>query len=224
MKLYSLENQVDIMKRIFTIGLILLLTMVATSCSQKSDSAGQNSPAGALTISENQAAEPTSTGDRQAGNIKTPEPQAQADSDRLVQNPSLQASTPDNSAAQVSGGSQAAPSPQERVKTVSISIKKQEGSYILDKTPVSIQEGDSVLSVLIRAGKDHGIPVVFSGSKKAAYIEGINNVFEFDQGPESGWIYKVNGVQATQSSGAYLVTANDEITWVYVTSLQGGLK
>ncbi len=66
--------------------------------------------------------------------------------------------------------------------------------------------------------------MVFSGSKKTAYIQGIDNLFEFDLGPESGWIYGVNGVKSMQSSGAYPVSANDEIIWVYVTSLKEDIE
>ena len=106
----------------------------------------------------------------------------------------------------------------------SMSIQMDDGSFILANTLIDFETGDSVLSVLIKIGKENAIPVVFSGSKKNAYIEGINNIFEFDQGASSGWIYKVNGETPMRSCGAYEIQPKDEIEWIYVTKLAEAMK
>lgn len=129
----------------------------------------------------------------------------------------------DNSVDEVPGAKLSAPVYQDKAPTVNIAIKKQAGSYTSDQTPISPQEGDTAFSVLVRAGQEHDIPVVFSGTKKTACIKGINNPFEFDSGPQSGWIFKVNGIQSDQSSGVYIVSANDEIGWIFVDSFKEGV-
>ena len=57
-----------------------------------------------------------------------------------------------------------------------------------------------------------------------AYIAGINNLYEFDYGELSGWIYSVNGVQADVGCGQYLLSDGDKIKWEYTCNLGEDLK
>lgn len=50
-------------------------------------------------------------------------------------------------------------------------------------------------------------------------MEGINNLFEFDHGPRSGWLYRVNGSMHSKSAGAFTVNAGDVIEWLYTLDL-----
>ncbi len=50
-------------------------------------------------------------------------------------------------------------------------------------------------------------------------MEGIDNIFEFDYGVKSGWIYRVNGSIYSKSAGAYTVKAGDVIEWLYTLDL-----
>jgi hypothetical protein len=100
--------------------------------------------------------------------------------------------------------------------TVSISIiGPKDFGVILSKTKVSLNEGDTVLDMLLKASKKKNILVEHSGSGAMAYIEGIDNIYEFDYGPKSGWKFKLNGTTISKSSGIVKVKKDDVIEWVY---------
>lgn len=100
--------------------------------------------------------------------------------------------------------------------TVSITIKgpKDFGS-ILPKTAISFKEGDTVLDVLRDAGEKNHFQVEYSGTGAMAYIEGIDNIYEFDYGPTSGWNFKLNGKEVSKSSDSVKVQKDDLIEWIY---------
>lgn len=103
---------------------------------------------------------------------------------------------------------------QVPVQTVRITIigPKDKGTIINGKT-VNIKEGDTVLSVLIEAvGRNN---VDSSGSGATAYVAGIDNIYEFDYGPKSGWTCSQNGTRLSRSAGAIQVKAGDQIEWKY---------
>ncbi|MFD1738602.1 DUF4430 domain-containing protein [Bacillus salitolerans] len=102
---------------------------------------------------------------------------------------------------------------------VTLSITGKDGETIFAKTTVPIDEGDTVLSVLMKIAKEKGIPVSVRGRNANAYIEAINNLFEFDHGPMSGWVFRVNNQVPTKSAGIYNVVNEDEIRWVYTENL-----
>lgn len=92
---------------------------------------------------------------------------------------------------------------------------------ILPTTSVAFSEGESVYDVLQRVCRDHGIHMESSWTPmyNSAYIEGINNLYEFDVGNESGWMYKVNGWFPNYGCSRYQVEAGDVICWVYTCDL-----
>lgn len=47
------------------------------------------------------------------------------------------------------------------------------------------------------------------------YIEGINHLYEFDCGNESGWMYKVNGWFPNYGCSSYTLQGGDTIVWCY---------
>lgn len=65
---------------------------------------------------------------------------------------------------------------------------------ILPAVTVTFSQGESVFDVLQRVCKERKIPMEFSWTPmyNSAYIEGIYNLYEFDVGDGSGWMYKVN--------------------------------
>lgn len=67
--------------------------------------------------------------------------------------------------------------------------------WILAPTKVSLKAGDSVYDLLVRATRDAGIQMEASWTPMydAYYIEGINQLYEFDCGGLSGWMFQVNG-------------------------------
>ena len=51
------------------------------------------------------------------------------------------------------------------------------------------------------------------------YIEGINNLYEFDCGELSGWMYSVNGWYPNYGCSRYQVQDGDVIEWHYTCDL-----
>ena len=66
---------------------------------------------------------------------------------------------------------------------------------ILYPMTVEFQDGETVFDVLKRVCNTLGIQLEYSWTPMydSYYIEGIHNLYEFDCGSESGWMYKVNG-------------------------------
>lgn len=108
----------------------------------------------------------------------------------------------------------------EPLSTVSISIigDEQKG-IILESISVDWQDGDSVLDVLKQVTKSNRIPLEYRGSGILSYVEGIANLYEFDQGAGSGWLFKVNGQFADKSAGAVKLSKGDVVEWIYSIEL-----
>lgn len=92
-----------------------------------------------------------------------------------------------------------------------------EDYILLNTTEVEYYEGETVFDVLLRECQKRGIHMESSWTPmyNSAYVEGINNLYEFDCGNESGWMYKVNGVFPNYGSSRYVVLEGDVIEWVY---------
>jgi len=92
---------------------------------------------------------------------------------------------------------------------------------IFPETIVVAHEGDNVFDVLSREMRSAGIHLVSrqTPALNSVYIEAINNIFEFDAGPLSGWKYKVNGDFVGQGASAYILQDGDFIEWLYTVDL-----
>ena len=92
---------------------------------------------------------------------------------------------------------------------------------ILPATEAAFQEGESVFDLLQRVCRENNIPMESSWSPlyKSAYIEGIANLYEFDCGKLSGWMYSVNGEFPNYGCSAYALQDGDVICWVYTCDL-----
>ena len=92
---------------------------------------------------------------------------------------------------------------------------------ILPATTVTFSPGESVYDVLQQVCRDYGIHLEseFTPIYNSAYIQGINNLYEFDVGNESGWMYKVNGWFPNYGCSRYQVEDGDVICWVYTCDL-----
>lgn len=93
--------------------------------------------------------------------------------------------------------------------------------WILKKTTVTFEKGETVHDVLKRVCREKGIHMesTYTPVYDSAYVEGINQIYEFDCGSESGWMYKVNGWFPNYGSSQYEVSDGDEIAWVYTCDL-----
>ncbi|MCU9613392.1 DUF4430 domain-containing protein [Caldibacillus lycopersici] len=108
-----------------------------------------------------------------------------------------------------------APAP-EPVNEVIVSIQGL-NQPILANIPVTITSNETVISATIKLLKAKKIQYSITGSGATTYVESINNLYEFDHGPLSGWTVKKNGVLISRSSGSESVSNGDTIEWVYTT-------
>lgn len=92
-----------------------------------------------------------------------------------------------------------------------------EDGWILKPVTVTFYEGESVFNVLQRTCKQQKIHMEFSNTPiyNSAYIEGIDNLYEFDVGNLSGWMYKVNGWFPNYGCSRYQLKDGDVIEWAY---------
>jgi hypothetical protein len=109
--------------------------------------------------------------------------------------------------------------PEVKKDSITISISGKDNKIILKPTKIPIKSETTVLDILFLVGKEMGIPVSVSGRNSTAYVDGINNLFEFDYGPMSGWVFTVNDKVPTKSAGIYYVVNGDEIRWAYTENL-----
>ena len=88
---------------------------------------------------------------------------------------------------------------------------------ILGTTQVAFEEGETVFDVLQRVCNSIGIQLEYSYTPlyESYYIEGLNYLYEFDCGSESGWMYKVNGWFPNYGCSSYYVQEGDIIVWCY---------
>ena len=130
------------------------------------------------------------------------------------------------------------PKPKNKTVTIAISCKtainnglnKKPGfshlpsnGVILQNMKVEFNEGDTVFDILVKITRKKGIHMEYRGSGSNTYIEGINNLYEFDGGSNSGWMYSVNGVYPNYGVGAYKVKSSDVIKFNYTCNLGADL-
>ena len=95
------------------------------------------------------------------------------------------------------------------------------GGVILSKTTVTFYEGESVFDVLQRVCREQGIHMEAEWTPiyNSAYVEGIHNLYEFDCGALSGWMYKVNGWYPNYGCSRYQLQQGDTVEWRYTCDL-----
>ncbi len=86
---------------------------------------------------------------------------------------------------------------------------------------VPFSEGDSVFDVLRKSMRENGIHLEFSGSGAFGnvYIEGIGNLYEFDCGELSGWMFRLDGETPTKGCSEIFPKDGSRIEWVYTCNL-----
>jgi len=95
-----------------------------------------------------------------------------------------------------------------------------QNGIVFPETRVLFNEGESVFHVLRRELKRAKIHLEFTMTPlfNSAYIEGINNLYEFDCGEQSGWLYSVNGEFPNYGCSGYTLKKGDKVNWVYTVS------
>lgn len=96
-----------------------------------------------------------------------------------------------------------------------------ENGTILPVIELEFSEGDTVFDVLERELKNRKIHFEFSkvSMYDSTYIEGIGNLYEFDCGNLSGWIYRVNGKTPSVGCSQYQLKNGDKIEFLYTCNM-----
>lgn len=92
-----------------------------------------------------------------------------------------------------------------------------EDGEILPVTTVEFTPGETVFQVLQRVCEASELQLEYSWTPlyDSYYVEGINHLYEFDCGFESGWMYKVDGWLPNYGCSAYELQGGEEIFWCY---------
>lgn len=105
-------------------------------------------------------------------------------------------------------------------------LKKGLEKYVPDDAvifsgTVGFDSGESVYDILRRICDENSIQMEasYTPAFSSYYVEGINNLYEFDCGQGSGWMYSVNGVFPNYGCSSYKPANNDEIAFRYTCEL-----
>ena len=99
-----------------------------------------------------------------------------------------------------------------------------EDGVILPPVEIPFAGGDTVFDALTAAVRANSIQMEHTGDGEMAYINGINNLYEFAYGDLSGWLYAVNGEMHSTGCGSFKLSDGDEILWQYTTELGEDLR
>lgn len=101
--------------------------------------------------------------------------------------------------------------------TPGLDVYVPDNGTILAATTVSFTAGETVFDVLNRICNERNIQIEYSYTPLygSYYIEGINHLYEFDCGQQSGWMYKVNGWFPNYGCSSYKLEGGETIVWAY---------
>ena len=80
------------------------------------------------------------------------------------------------------------------------------------------EDGIILPATVCKANKIH-MESSFTPVYNSAYIEGIHNLYEFDVGKLSGWMYSVNGWFPNYGCSRYQLKNGDVVEWCYTCDL-----
>lgn len=104
-------------------------------------------------------------------------------------------------------------------KIVGMDSHIPQDGVILPTIECDIASGDTVYDILTEVTRDNKVHLETNGSGQNVYVEGIANIYEFDYGDLSGWVYYVNGERPSVSCSDYILTDGDKVEWVYSLEL-----
>ena len=99
------------------------------------------------------------------------------------------------------------------IKVIGINTTMMQGN-------IEVNSSSTAYSVLRELAKQNGKSISTKGFGSTVYVSGIDGLKEFDHGPSSGWMYKVNGTPPNIGAGAYYLKAGDQVVWYYVNAEQ----
>lgn len=214
--------------------------LVLCACSAKTAPAQEREPEQTAAVETAPAEKPQEaasveeTPEKAEGEAQTPEEQPEAEKP-APEEPAEQPTEPEVRAPMDEQPAQEQPDAQDTPMTCTISIScatilsntdeldpeklelVPEDGWILAPVTVEFTAGQSVFDVLLATVKAQAIHMEYQNTPmyETAYIEGIGNLYEFDCGALSGWMYSVNGSFPNYGCSLFALQDGDAVCWLY---------
>lgn len=117
---------------------------------------------------------------------------------------------------ETSAPQQVEPPKQETPVKQTVSVQVIGVNSTMMQGNIEVNSSSTAYSVLRELAKQNGKSISTKGFGSTVYVSGIDGLKEFDHGPSSGWMYKVNGTPPNIGAGAYRLKAGDQVIWYYV--------
>ena len=125
-----------------------------------------------------------------------------------------------SSKQETSAPQQVEPPKQETPIKQTVSVQVIGVNSIMMQGNIEVNSSSTAYSVLRELARQNGKSISTKGFGSTVYVSGIDGLKEFDHGPSSGWMYKVNGTPPNIGAGAYRLKAGDQVIWYYVNAEQ----
>lgn len=125
-----------------------------------------------------------------------------------------------SSKQETSAPQQVEPPKQETSIKQTVSVQVIGVNSTMMQGNIEVNSSSTAYSVLRELAKQNGKSISTKGFGSTVYVSGIDGLKEFDHGPSSGWMYKVNGTPPNIGAGAYRLKAGDQVIWYYVNAEQ----
>jgi len=105
---------------------------------------------------------------------------------------------------------------------VTLQILGYDGDEIFPQTTLKVTKGSSVFDLLQVAASEGDFEFEYEdadGDGHDVYVKSIDGLAEYEKGPESGWVYRVNGKGPQAPIDRYLVEPGDEVELLYTSDL-----
>ncbi len=113
----------------------------------------------------------------------------------------------------MSGGST---TPTDKYAYISVVGPVGTGKVFFRKQAIKIEPGETAFSLLEKTGLSLDVDM---NTQYGVYVSGIEGLSETDEGPESGWLYRVNGVFPGHSAALERVYEGYYVEWLYTRDL-----
>jgi len=143
--------------------------------------------------------------------------QAQVDTARSVLLAAVDALVPSGGGTGPGGGL-----PQQNRASISVidpNAGSGQTSVFFANQSFDLNPNETVYSLLQRTG----LTIVATGPASNRYVRSINGWGEFSDGPESGWMFRVNGVFPDQSPAQHVLQNGDRVEWLFTRDMGADL-
>ena len=121
-----------------------------------------------------------------------------------------------SSKQETSAPQQVEPPKQETSIKQTVSVQVIGVNSTMMQGNIEVNSSSTAYSVLRELARQNGKSSSTKRFGSTVYVSGIDGLKEFDHGPSSGWMYKVNGTPPNIGAGAYRLKAGDQVIWYYV--------